>query len=184
MSHTANQEFQVARVVYGVPKDSSSVQKMEHWVKRNCLDYRRDDDGDSVVVTIVLRYPKKGHEIRDNVKHQARRWGFVRRSREQRQVEFTSINSYMEGGVGALLKDNVRELLGSSYEKVEQREQDCKKQRVEQNREKARAPVQGVPSAAARGLAVRREAVHEGDVGRGEETAGEGDVIYKKQEKR
>ena len=139
MSHTANQEFRVARVVYGVPKDSSSVQKMEHWVKRNCLDYRRDDDGDQVVVTMVLRHPKKGPEIRDNVKHQARRWGFVRRSREQRQVEFTSINSYMEGGVGALLKDNVRELLGSSYEKVKQREQDCKKQRVEQNREKARA---------------------------------------------
>ena len=65
--------------------------------------------------------------------------GFVRRSREQRQVEFANINSYMEGGVGALLKDNVRELLGSSYEKVKQREQDCKKQRVEQNREKARA---------------------------------------------
>ena len=73
------------------------------------------------------------------VRRHVLRWGFVRRQNGRWQVEFTSINSYMEGGVGALLKDNVRELLGSSYEKVKQREQDCKKQRVEQNREKARA---------------------------------------------
>ena len=139
MSHTANQMFRVARVVYGVPKDSSSVQKMEHWVKRNCLDYRRDDDGDQVVVTMVLHHPKKGHDICNMVRHHVLRWGFVRRRNGRSQVELTSINSYMEGGVGALVKDNVRELLGSSYEKVEQREQDCKKQRVEQNREKARA---------------------------------------------
>ena len=139
MSHTANQEFRVARVVYGVPKDSSSVQKMEHWVKRNCLDYRRDDDGDQVVVTMVLHDPKKVHQMCNLVRLHVQRWGFVRRQTGRRQVEFPSINSYMEGGVGALLKDRVRELLGSSCEKLEQREQDCKKQRVKQHREKARA---------------------------------------------
>ena len=136
MSRT--KEVRALRVVYGVPKDSSSVEKMERWVKRHCLDYRREDDGDQVVMTMVLHDSRKGYHIYNLVSHHVQRWGFARRH-GQRLLEPISIESYMEGGVGARLKDRVRELLGSSSEKVEQKAQGYKKQRVKQNHWKARA---------------------------------------------
>ena len=63
MPSTANQEVQALRVVFGVPKDSGSIDKMERWVREHCRDYRRDDEEDKVVVTMVLHRPMKGQAL-------------------------------------------------------------------------------------------------------------------------
>ena len=127
MPSTANQEVQALRVVFGVPKDRTSVDKMESWLKAHCRDYRRHDDGDKVVVTMVLHRPMKGQALRDLLAHHVRNWGFVRPSHARGQLEFTSIDAYMEGGVGALLKGKVRDLLDASLTKFEKKKQDREK---------------------------------------------------------
>ena len=127
MPSTANQEVQALRVVFGVPKDSGSIDKMERWLREHCRDYRRHDDGDKVVVTMVLHRPMKGQALRDLLAHHVRNWGFVRPSHARGQLEFTSIDAYMEGGVGALLKGKVRDLLDASLTKFEKKKQDREK---------------------------------------------------------
>jgi hypothetical protein len=132
MPSTAEQLVQAFRVVLGVPKDATSIEKMESWLKQHCRDYRRHDDGDKVVVAMVLQKPMKGQKLRDLLAHHVRNWGFTRPSRARGQLEFMTIDSYMKEPVGALLQDKVKNLLTSVYQRLERNNDPARKARAQQ----------------------------------------------------
>ena len=111
MPNTAEQLVEALRVNFGVPRAARAVRLMEAWLNERCRDWRRHDDGEQVVVAMVLREPIKGQAIRVLLASHVRRWGFEWRKHARGNLDFLTVESYMMGPPGELMQEKVRQLL-------------------------------------------------------------------------
>lgn len=131
MPSTAAEMVQAARICFGRPKDQRAKDLMTRWLDAGCRDWRREssEDAEEVVVSAVFAMPIQAQKLRVQIAKNVDRWGFFRRGHVKEHLQFISIDSYMDGGVGNLVRGRVRDLLRGALQKFE---------KVEEDREKAR----------------------------------------------
>ena len=124
MPTTADEMVAAARMNFGRARDDRAMELMRRWLNTGCRDWRRETDGvaaDEVVVSAVFAKPIKAQLLRIQIANNVRRWGFLRREHATTNLRFLTIDEYMEGGTGDLVRSRVRTLLGGAVQKHEER---------------------------------------------------------------
>ena len=141
MPSTADILVAAARVNFGRPKDERAAGLMRRWLNSGCRDWRRETGGDivdsDVVVSAVFAMPIKAQNLRVQIAKNVRRWGFIRKEHATANLQFMTIDQYMEGPTGDLVRSRVRDLLQGATRKHHERLEFLNKVRQARQAEKA-----------------------------------------------
>ena len=115
-------EFLAVRVVFGVAKDQRAQDLMVAWLNAETRDWRFESgkepgENREVVVCLALATPKPAQQFRQNVAMHVKRWGFARKPHGKGFLLPMSIDEYIAGGTGDLVRGRVRQLLSNAYNK-------------------------------------------------------------------
>lgn len=130
-------EFLAARVVFGVAKDQRAEDLMVAWLNAETRDWRfvvGQEPGENrvVVVCLVLAAPKRAQQFRQIVAMHVKRWGFARKSHGKDFLVPMSVDEYIAGGIGNLVRGRVHQLLSNAVNK--RVEQEAKREKALQDR--------------------------------------------------
>ena len=143
MPSTADQLVAAARVNFGKPKDERATHFMEAWLNSGCRDWRRETgegvpDGD-MVVSAVFAKPVQAQKLRMQLAQNVKRWGFLRQGHQPANLNFITIDKYMEGGTGELVGGRVRALIDGAVQKHAKRSDFIDRVRKQRQAEKLAA---------------------------------------------
>ena len=139
----ADQLVAAACVNFGKPKDKRATQLMEAWLNSGCRDWRRETgegvpDGD-MVVSAVFAKPVQAQKLRMQLAQNVKRWGFLRQGHQLANLNFITIEKYMEGPPGKLVGGRVHALLNGAVQKHAERVEAGKRKREQLQAEKLAA---------------------------------------------
>ena len=123
---SAAAEVAAARIVFGTPKDERAEHRMHRWLDTECRDWRFESgaqpgEGRVVEVSVVLAMPKPMQKLRQIIAMHVKRWGFFRRAHGKNMLTPISIDDYIQGPTGDLVRDRVRALLDGAAQKAVER---------------------------------------------------------------
>ena len=126
MASAAATEVAAARIVFGTPKDERAEHLMHRWLDTECRDWRFESgaqpgEGRVVEVSVVLAMPKPVQKLRQIIAMHVKRWGFFRRAHGKNMLTPISIDDYMKGPTGDLVRNRVRALLDGAAQKAVER---------------------------------------------------------------
>jgi hypothetical protein len=124
MPSTAEEMVAAARINFGKPRDDRGMELMRRWLNTGARDWRRETDGvaaDEVVVSVVFAEAMKAQHLRMQLANNVKRWGFVRKEHAKTNLRFLSIEEYMEGGTGELVRTRVRNVLQGAVGKFQKK---------------------------------------------------------------
>jgi hypothetical protein len=98
-------------------------------LRRRARDYRFESGeqpcADRVVaVSLVLAMPKRMQNFRQILSMNVKRWGFYRKAHGKDLLTPLTIDQYMDGGIGDLVRGRVRDLLATAVDKFEKRKEE------------------------------------------------------------
>jgi len=146
MPSTADQLVAAARVNFGKPKDERATHFMEAWLNSGCRDWRRETgegvpDGDTVVSAVFAK-PVQAQKLRMQLAQNVKRWGFLRQGHQPANLNFITIEKYMEGPPGKLVGGRVHALLNGAVQKHAERVGAAKRKREQLQAERLAAFVE------------------------------------------
>ena len=124
MPSTADEMVAAARINFGKPRDDRGMELLRRWLNTGARDWRRETDGgaaDEVVVSVVFAEAMKAQHLRMQLANNVKRWGFVRKERAKTNLRFLTIEQYMEGGTGELVRTRVCNLLQGAVDKFQKK---------------------------------------------------------------
>jgi hypothetical protein len=129
-------EILAARVVFGTPKDARAEELMRAWLNAETRDWRFESGEQPaqdrvVAVSLVLAAPKRAQNFRQILAMNVKRWGFFRKAHGRDFLVPMSVDQYMDGGIGNLVRGRVRSLLSTAVDKFEKANEERAK-RLEQ----------------------------------------------------
>ena len=109
-------EVAAVRVVFGTPKDERAEELMRRWLNSECRDWRFESDEEPsgrrvIAVSLVLAMPKRLQHSRQIISMHIGRWGVWRKSHAPDMLVPMTIDQYMDGRTGELIRGRVRRLL-------------------------------------------------------------------------
>ena len=115
-------EILAARVAFGTPKDARAEILMREWLNSETRDWRfefgEQAEPDRVItVSLVLAAPKRAQNFRQIVSMNVKRWGFFRKAHAKNFLVPMSVDQYMDGGIGNLVRGRVHDLLTNAVDK-------------------------------------------------------------------
>ena len=143
MPTTADEMVAAARMNFGRARDDRAMQLMEAWRNSGCRDWRRET-GEGVpdnetVVSAVFAKPVKAQNLRMQVAQKVKRWGFLRQGHHRANLQFITVDQYMEGPTGELVQRRARELIHGAAQKAVQRAGFLERERRQRQEEKLKA---------------------------------------------
>ena len=141
MPSTADSLVPAARINFGRPKDARAAELMHRWLNSGRRDWRKEV-GEGVgahdyVVSAVFAAPIKAQNLRVQIAKNVKRWGFIRKEHATANLQFLTIDQYMEGPTGDLVRSRVRDLLQGATRKHHERLEFLEKVRRARQAEKA-----------------------------------------------
>ena len=143
MPTTADEMVAAARMNFGRARDDRAMELMEAWLNSGCRDWRRET-GEGVpdseaVVSAVFAKPVKAQNLRMQVAQNVKRWGFLRQGHHRANLQFITVDQYMEGPTGELVQRRARELVHGAAQKAVQRAGFIERERRQRREEKLKA---------------------------------------------
>ena len=141
MAPTAEQMVAAARITFGKARDDRSMELLHRWLN-GCRDWRRETDGvadDEVVISVVFAEAIMAQHLRMQLANNVKRWGFMRKERAKSNLRFLTIDEYMEGGTGELVRSRARALLDDAVQKHAERVGAAKRKREQLQAERLAA---------------------------------------------
>ena len=130
--------IEAARVTYGVPRDASSLAKLDLWMDANCRDFRYDSGAvgqSQVVVSAVFNEPVDKAKLTNLVTQQVRRWGFERPKHATENVLAISIDAYADGPLGHKMAMRVDCIMAD----IQRRNEEQKRRKATERRQRMEA---------------------------------------------
>ena len=94
---------------------------MARWLDAGCRDWRREssEDAEEIVVSAIYAMPIQAQKLRVQIAKNVEHWGFIRRGHVKEHRQFLTVDSYMEGGTGELVRARVLNMIQGAVDKFE-----------------------------------------------------------------